>query len=179
MKLYVASSLENIPQVQRFVQEAQRRGHTLTYSWWLHGPVFNPCLTRLENEELLRLTAEAELNGVVEADNVVVLLPGGRGTHVELGGALVTAAYLADDFRRVIVSGPTSPFGDLKPDDLCLSVGMSEDADGNVTGPTLRFPCFYWHPRVVQLYHANEAERFAQVFTALEGLELFRKGVAS
>ena len=32
--------------------------------------------------------AEAELAGVREADVVIVLLPGGYGTHVEIGAAL-------------------------------------------------------------------------------------------
>ena len=33
-------------------------------------------------------TAEAELQGVREADVLIVLLPGGFGTHVEIGAAL-------------------------------------------------------------------------------------------
>ena len=37
---------------------------------------------------MVRDTAVKELTGVVSADAVIVLWPGGRGTHVELGAAL-------------------------------------------------------------------------------------------
>jgi hypothetical protein len=39
--------------------------------------------------------ARREILGVVEADIVIVLLPGGRGTHAELGAALALAKPVA------------------------------------------------------------------------------------
>jgi len=40
------------------------------------------------SKERLQDVASLELNGLLEADFVVVLLPGGNGTHLELGFAL-------------------------------------------------------------------------------------------
>ncbi len=40
------------------------------------------------SKERLREVASLDLNGVSEADFVVVLLPGGHGTHLELGFAI-------------------------------------------------------------------------------------------
>ncbi len=36
----------------------------------------------------LKMIAQKERNAVLEADFVVILLPGGKGTHIELGIAL-------------------------------------------------------------------------------------------
>ena len=57
-------------------------GHDISYDWTLHGSV------KSTSKERLREVATLELNGVAEADFVVVLLPGGSGTHLELGFAL-------------------------------------------------------------------------------------------
>jgi hypothetical protein len=81
MKIYIASSLENFQKVQEVRDALTAYGHILTYDWTLHGDVRGQCGVRL------REVAEAEINGVREADLVVVLLPGGRGTHAELGMA--------------------------------------------------------------------------------------------
>lgn len=50
-----------------------------TYDWTAHGSV------QCEGPERLTEVAELELQGVKDADIVIVLLPGGRGTHCELG----------------------------------------------------------------------------------------------
>lgn len=59
-------------------------GHELTYDWSVHGSV------KLTSKERLQEVAAKELGAVLEADFVVVLLPGGYGTHVELGLALAS-----------------------------------------------------------------------------------------
>ncbi len=57
-------------------------GHEITYDWTLHGSV------KSVSKERLREVAELMLDGIAEADFVVVLLPGGSGTHLELGFAI-------------------------------------------------------------------------------------------
>lgn len=57
-------------------------GISLSYDWTVHGSVKSVSLERL------REVAIFELNGVLEADYLVVLLPGGTGTHLELGFGL-------------------------------------------------------------------------------------------
>lgn len=80
MRIYIASALENIEQVQAVRDALIAEGHTITYDWTTHGAV---------RDDLARLAevAGSEVQGVREADLVVVLLPGGRGTHAELGMA--------------------------------------------------------------------------------------------
>lgn len=81
MKIYIASKLENYRQVQAVRDALVSAGHSITYDWTQHGSVQGQGIERL------REVAENERRGVVSADAVVVLLPGGRGTHAELGMA--------------------------------------------------------------------------------------------
>ena len=81
MKIYIASKLENYLQVQALRDALLAAGHSITYDWTLHGSVHG------QGEDRLREVAAAERNGVLQADLVIVLLPGGRGTHAELGMA--------------------------------------------------------------------------------------------
>lgn len=81
MKIYIASKLENHLLVQRVRNALQAEGHTITYDWTLH------CSVKGQGETRLQEVASAELDGVRSADLVVVILPGGRGTHAELGAA--------------------------------------------------------------------------------------------
>ena len=82
MKIYIASKLENYEQVRYVRDFLARFGHTLTYDWTLHGSI------KETTEQDLTDCANAELQGVRDADIVLVLLPGGRGTHAELGMAI-------------------------------------------------------------------------------------------
>lgn len=82
MKFYIASRLENAPQVAQLARVLKAWGWTHTYNWATHGSVKN------QGEQRLREVAEAEIKSVMDSDIVVVVLPGGRGTHAELGAAL-------------------------------------------------------------------------------------------
>jgi len=82
MKLYLASGLGNADKVKELAEYATKLGHTLTYAWWEHGSVQD------QGAERIAEVGNAELKGVREADVVLILLPGARGTHVELGAAL-------------------------------------------------------------------------------------------
>jgi hypothetical protein len=81
-RIYVASGLGNAEEVRRAGDRIRALGGTVTYDWTVHGPVWG------RGEAVLRETAGSEMAGVVSADAVLVLLPGGRGTHAELGAAL-------------------------------------------------------------------------------------------
>lgn len=82
MKYYIASRLENAEAVKRMASRLNEVGWIQTYDWTTHGSVQEKGLERIEQ------VAQAELIGVREADVVIVLMPGGRGTHVELGAAI-------------------------------------------------------------------------------------------
>ena len=79
---YLASGLENASQVSAVAARLRAAGWQQTYDWTVHGSVAGTGARRIAE------VAAAESKGVMEADVVVVLLPGGRGTHVELGMAV-------------------------------------------------------------------------------------------
>jgi len=82
MKYYIATKLENHEQHNQVRDMLAERGHEITYDWTVHGPVWSEGLDRCREVAML------ETQGVVDADVVIVLWPGGRGTHAELGIAL-------------------------------------------------------------------------------------------
>lgn len=81
MKFYIASKLENAARVRELAEALKARGWRQTYDWTVHGSVRG-------DRERLKETACAEWGGVQDADIIIVLLPGGRGTHTEFGMAL-------------------------------------------------------------------------------------------
>lgn len=82
MRYYIATRLERHRDHNIVRDSLAGQGWEITYDWTVHGPVWR------DGAERIREVSQAELTGVVEADLVVVLLPGGRGTHAELGMAL-------------------------------------------------------------------------------------------
>ncbi len=110
MKYYIASRLENAAQVRQLKAILDERGWEHTYDWTVHGSV------QSEGVERIAEVAEKELDGVLQADVVIVLLPGGRGAHAELGMAIMatslTYPYKQTDERVVIFSpNPAADFG--------------------------------------------------------------------
>lgn len=88
LRFYIASTLANAVEVRALAHKLIEEGHIWTYDWTGHGAVFKDTNTREENVEIMRETGRKEIEGVTSADVVIVLLPGGKGTHVELGVAL-------------------------------------------------------------------------------------------
>lgn len=82
MKFYIATGLDNWREHNNLRDALIKDGHVITYDWTVHGPVWKDGIKRIQE------VAIAELNGIIKADTVIVLYPGGRGTHVELGYAL-------------------------------------------------------------------------------------------
>lgn len=80
MKFYIASGLQNKENVQYVAAHLKACGLTHTYDWTQND--------RSDSFEELKIIGEAERTGVLEADFLIVLLPGGKGTHTELGIAL-------------------------------------------------------------------------------------------
>ena len=82
MRYYIATSLSRAEEHNKLRDILNELGHELTYDWTVHGNVRN------ESSSDIAEVAEAEVNAVADAHVVIVLLPGGRGTHTELGVAL-------------------------------------------------------------------------------------------
>lgn len=81
-KFYCATTLTNADQAKIVIRRLSDFGHQVSYDWTIHGKV-------TDNKERLDICLK-ELNGVIDADVIVVLYPGGRGTHIEMGAALAT-----------------------------------------------------------------------------------------
>lgn len=85
MRFYVASGLANRVRAAKVIALLEAEGHTVTYDWTKHGDI------RREGNIRLSEVASNEVLGVCSAQLVLVLLPGGKGTHTELGLALAAA----------------------------------------------------------------------------------------
>ncbi|WP_240948473.1 nucleoside 2-deoxyribosyltransferase [Bacillus sp. RO1] len=79
-KFYIASSLSNIEKVREVSKRLKDKGFIHTYDWTKNG--------RASTLEDLKEIGEKELSAVLEADFLIVLLPGGKGSHIEFGIAL-------------------------------------------------------------------------------------------
>jgi len=84
MRFYVGTGLDNFERARELQKILTEAGHTITYDWTQHGSVQN--LPEEERREI----AQNEIEGIESADHVVLLLPGYRGTHTELGIAIGT-----------------------------------------------------------------------------------------
>ena len=79
MRFFVSARKDRSAEADALSTELKRRGWERTYEW-----------NALDGEALEELAkfAIAEMDGVSKADVLIVLLPGGFGTHVEIGAAL-------------------------------------------------------------------------------------------
>lgn len=129
-RYYIASSLDNADQVRSLKAKLDAAGWEHTYDWTVHGSVQREGAARLAE------VADDETDGVLCADVVIVLLPGGRGTHTELGMAVAMAALDPDDEDRMRVC-------------IVGDVGAFNPNDGTTCA-------FYFH-RVVERFTSIEA----------------------
>lgn len=81
MKFYIASGFKNKELVQKIAKDIQTQlGWEHTYDWTANE--------RAETIETLTVIGVKEFEGVLESDVVIVILPGGKGCHTEMGIAL-------------------------------------------------------------------------------------------
>ncbi|WP_112180454.1 nucleoside 2-deoxyribosyltransferase [Paraliobacillus zengyii] len=80
MKFYIASSLNNIEIVINVAGQLKQAGFIQAYDWTANE--------RADNLEKLKKIGQKEKDGVLESDFIIIILPGGKGTHIELGIAL-------------------------------------------------------------------------------------------
>lgn len=80
MKFYLSSGFENRKHVAKIAGLLEANQHEITFAWW-----------EVEQWRDVRhaiITGMKEIKAVRDADAVLTFLPGGKGTHVELGVAL-------------------------------------------------------------------------------------------
>lgn len=98
---YIASRLENAPRVRELKRILDARGWRHSYDWTVHGSVQN------DGPDVIREVATHEAVGVASAQVVIVLLPGGRGTHTELGMA-IALAVVHEPCKRIVLLSESS-----------------------------------------------------------------------
>ncbi|CAG9622490.1 group-specific protein [Sutcliffiella rhizosphaerae] len=79
-KFYIASSFQNIDMVREVSDILRQQGYVQTYDWTQNE--------RAATLKELKRIGELEKEAVIEADFVIVLLPAGKGSHIEFGIAL-------------------------------------------------------------------------------------------
>ena len=84
MRFYIATGLRNFERANELAGVLIARGHEQTHDWTVYGDV------RRDGPAAMSELAFNELRAIRDAELMVVLLPGGTGTHTELGMAIAT-----------------------------------------------------------------------------------------
>jgi len=80
VKFYIGSGLKNCKEVDYYSEVLKENGWEQTYDW-----VKNVGYGSAED---IRECAKAEVQGIADSNVVIILLPAGRGAHIELGMAI-------------------------------------------------------------------------------------------
>lgn len=88
MKYYIATRLDRADAHREMRAMMDELGHDLTYDSTTHGSVFEG------GPDVMREIGRREMRGVLDAELVIVMLPGGRGTHIEMGMALAAGKHV-------------------------------------------------------------------------------------
>jgi nucleoside 2-deoxyribosyltransferase len=85
-KIYIASGLKNYKRVIELRDKLKEYGISLTYDW---AEVYKTAVdsNKTESESDWKEIAEKEYDAVWSSDLFLLVTPGGRGTHFELGTA--------------------------------------------------------------------------------------------
>ncbi len=121
-KFYIASSFANAKQVNELRDLLVAAGWEQTHDWTRTDGITDDCATLA----LLKDVGVKDVLAVTRAEVVIALLPGGKGTHVELGCAIM-------GYSDLYIWAPTDSYFQV----------------GKDTCP------FYLHPRVMQRRDAD------------------------
>lgn len=80
MSFYIASSLKNKEIVKMMAAQLKMEGFNHSYDWTIND--------RADSMDLLASIGESELSAVSNSDFLVMMLPAGKGSHIEMGIAL-------------------------------------------------------------------------------------------
>lgn len=84
MKYYLGTSRSRVKDHHAVRDALNLIGHEISYDWTAHGN------EKPSTKERLQEIAILDLRGVELADFLIVLLPGGGGTHLEIGFAIAS-----------------------------------------------------------------------------------------
>jgi hypothetical protein len=125
MNFYIGSRFANIKRVRALRDRLLSQGHTHTYDW-----TTNDRATSLED---LQAIGTSEFEAIRASDFVVILLPAGNSSHVELGIALGAGVpvFIHDATNRFDDVETTSTFYHLPH--VTQLTGSLEDVPQSIT----------------------------------------------
>jgi hypothetical protein len=132
MIFYIATRLERAEEQKELSAALIALGHEISYDWSVHGSV------QSEGPERIREVAIAETRGVMDAELFVCLLPGGRGTHSELGIAIADSVHRQMQRRAGIIGGQKK-----------IVIVGDDVTDGRTCS-------FYHHECISERFHTDE-----------------------
>ncbi|RDY72595.1 group-specific protein [Halobacillus trueperi] len=114
VKFYVASSFKNKDHVRYVSEQLRNQGYIHTYDWTVNE--------RASSLKELREIGQKEKEAVMEADVLIVILPAGKGSHIEYGIALGLGKtiYLYSEDEQVNDFETTSTFYHLSGVEKCI-----------------------------------------------------------
>lgn len=108
MNFYIGSGMKNCDLVNYYSKILEENGWKHTYNWTknIHDD---------ETIEDLIKYSKLEQQAIIDSDVVVILLPAGRGTHIELGMALALnkEIFLCSETKEEFSMGNTVNFYQL------------------------------------------------------------------
>jgi nucleoside 2-deoxyribosyltransferase len=119
MKFYIGSSFENKDIVRYVNERLKQEGFSHTYDW-----------TRNEHASSvkdLQHIGQNEKDAITESNVVIIILPGGKGSHVELGIALGLG-------KRIILYSPNDEVHDLENTTTFYHLLEVEKYSGSIEG---------------------------------------------
>ena len=124
-RFYVASSFKNIDTVRYVSNQLINKGYIQTFDWTKND--------KASTIEDLKEIGKKEKNAVMDADFIIVILPAGKGSHIELGIALGQGKriYLYSPNNEVNDFEKTSTFYQLSEVEKCI--GTIEELVEKVT----------------------------------------------
>lgn len=81
MNFYIGSGMKNCELVNYYANKLKDNGWNQTYNW------VENVNADVSMEDMIEY-AKLESQGIIDSDVVIILLPAGRGAHIELGMAL-------------------------------------------------------------------------------------------
>lgn len=106
-KFYIATSLKRIKEHNILRDALLNKDWKITYDWTLHGSVKKTSYEKLKDVGLKMI------KGVFDSDVIIVLLPGGKGTHTELGMAIAKN-------KNIIIHAVSSKYFSLCDDTIAF-----------------------------------------------------------
>ena len=95
MIVYIATGFESWQLARDLAGRLENKGHAIAIAWWTYHPD-NGAADAVNWSEI----GMKEARAVARCDAMIAMLPGGRGTHVEIGMAVALGkpVYLLDSW---------------------------------------------------------------------------------